>query len=127
MFSKTPTKGSTAIIIGTRHNPQLGSYLNACIIGTVQRVGPKSKLSDRQTVTIKYKDFMANNETKSFDQHGYERKPQDCVYGSCSNHAYFTKEDAINALKHWTDNPNQPEHRRETAQKYIGVIQALAD
>ncbi len=82
-------KDQTIVIVGSRYNPQLGTYLTGPYIGKVKRLNKLSFSVDLG----KDGDYVPT----TFDFSGWARRDTRCIYGAMSYRAY-TAADAIDLL-----------------------------
>ena len=110
-------KGQKAVVIGKRHNPQLGTYLTGPYIVKVKRI-------NKNSYSIAYEDGEDYYPTLFCAGSGIAKKDSDCVYGSMS-YALYTPEMAIAELKCFANAEKDPNgYRAEKYRKNMDFIKA---
>lgn len=86
MINLKPEVNTPVAVIGTRYNPQLGTYITGPYVGRITRV-------NKNSFAVKF-DKASDNEyyPKSFNFSGYARRSTDCLYGSMSYKAHTIQE-----------------------------------
>lgn len=70
--------GQKAVVIGTRYNPQLGTYLTGPFVVTIRRV-------NKASYSVAYDDsIQASTCPANFSFSGRANGKDDCIYGSTS-------------------------------------------
>lgn len=92
MTNLKPEVNTPIAVIGSRYNPQLGTYITGPYLGRIARV-------NKNSFSVKF-DKASDNEyyPRSFNFYGNARQSTNCLYGSMSYEAH-TIQETIDILK----------------------------
>ena len=106
-------------IIGTRYNPQLGTYLSKVKVAAAK--------INKKCITAKFEEF-GEMITLKFEKASYTgvhicKSDPECVYGSFQYTGYFDKSKAITELQSWLNIDRSFRSSAERAKAGIKLIE----